>query len=124
MNQIPNRRARRAQLKAYGLLRAKEATSFFSPQRQEWYKKAREEGNRIHEMNEKANMDAIENQLQTILDKMKETWTELGYNEEEIALLEESWTLTVFKSKETFREDKKRSRELSKQANQLRSARK
>jgi hypothetical protein len=75
-------------------------------------------------MNEKANMDAIENQLQTILDKMKETWTELGYNEEEIALLEESWTLTVFKSKETFREDKKRSRELSKQANQLRLARK
>lgn len=124
MNQIPNRRARRAQLKAYGVLREKEKLSFFSPQRQEWYKKTREEGNRIHEMNEKANMDAIENQLQTILDKSKETWATMGYNEEEIALLEESWTLTAFKDKETYRADKKRARELSKQANQLRLARK
>jgi hypothetical protein len=55
---------------------------------------------------------------------MKETWVGLGYNEEEISLLEESWSLTAVKSKETYREDKKRSRELSKQANQLRSARK
>lgn len=124
MNQIPNRRARRAQLKSYGVLREKEKLSFFSPQRQEWYKKAKEEGKRIHEMNEKASMDAIENQLQTILDKMKETWSKLGYNEEEISLLEESWSLTAVKSKETYREDKKRSRELSKQASQLRSARK
>lgn len=124
MNNTPNRRSRRQMYKNAGMLKAKEQIGHFSPQKQEWYKKMKEEGEKIHEMNTRDAQDQIENQLQIILDRQKETWTELGYNEAEIALLEESWTLMAVKNKETYREDKKKSRELSKQANQLRLARK
>jgi len=124
MNNPPNRRERRNMYKNAGMLKAKEQLGTSSPVKQEWYKKMREEGERIHEMNMRNAQDQIENQLQIILDRQKETWTELGYNEAEIALLEESWTLMAVKDKETYREDKKKARELSKQANQLRLARK
>jgi hypothetical protein len=124
MNNTPNRRARRNMYKQAGMLKAKEQIGHFSPAKKEWYDKMREEGEKIHEMNTRNAQDQIENQLQIILDRQKETWTELGYNEAEIALLEESWTLMAVKDKETYREDKKKSRELSKQANQLRLARK
>jgi hypothetical protein len=124
MNNTPNRKARRNMYKQAGMLKAKEQIGHFSPEKKEWYKKMREEGEKIHEMNTRDAQDQIENQLQIILDRQKETWAELGYNEAEIALLEESWTLLAVKDKETYREDKKKSRELSKQANQLRLARK
>jgi hypothetical protein len=123
MNNAPNRRERRNMYKNAGMLKAKEQLGTSSPEKKEWYKKMREEGERIHEMNTRNAQDQIENQLQIILDRQKETWTELGYNEAEIALLEESWTLMAVKDKETYREDKKKSKELSKQANQLRLAR-
>ena len=123
MNNTPNRRERRAMYKQAGFLKAKNMFGYGSPQTEAWYDKTREDGKKIHEQNENAARDAAEHELQIRLDRQKELWTELGYNEVEIALLEESWVLMAVKSKDSYREDKKKSRELSKQANQLRSAR-
>lgn len=119
----PNRRQRRAIYKQAGYLKVKNMFGFGSPQARAWYDKCAKDGEMIHEQNTKAAMDQMENQLQIILDRQKETWTELGYNAEEILLLEESWSLMTVKNKETYREDKKKSRELSAKANQLRLAR-
>jgi hypothetical protein len=119
----PNRRQRRAIYKQAGYLKVKNMFGFGSPQARAWYDKCAKDGEMIHEQNTKAAMDQMENQLQIILDRQKETWTELGYNAEEILLLEESWSLMAVKNKETYREDKKKSRELSAKANQLRLAR-
>jgi hypothetical protein len=119
----PNRRQRRAIYKQAGYLKVKNMFGFGSPQARAWYDKCAKDGEMIHEQNTKAAMDQMENQLQVILDRQKETWTELGYNAEEILLLEESWSLMAVKSKDTYREDKKKSRELSAKANQLRLAR-
>jgi len=119
----PNRRQRRAIYKQAGYLKVKNMFGFGSPQARAWYDKCAKDGEMIHEQNTKNAMDQMENQLQIILDRQKELWAELGYNAEEILLLEESWSLMAVKNKETYREDKKKSRELSAKASQLRLAR-
>jgi hypothetical protein len=122
-NETPNRRQRRDMYKRAGYLKVKNMFGFGSPQARAWYDKCAKDGEMIHEQNTKNAMDQMENQLQIILDRQKELWTELGYNAEEILLLEESWSLMAVKNKETYREDKKKSRELSAKASQLRLAR-
>ena len=124
MNNTPNRRERRAMYKQAGFLKAKNMFGYGSPQTNALYEKTREDGKKIHEQNENAFRDAVEHQLQIKLDRQKETWSETGYNEAEIALLEESWILMASKNKDSYREDKKRSKELIKQVSQLRLARK
>jgi len=123
MNNTPNRRERRAMYKQAGFLKAKNMFGYGSPETNAWYEKTKEDGKKIHEQNENAARDAAEHTLQIRLDRQKELWTELGYNAEEILLLEESWSLMAVKSKDSYREDKKKSRELSAKANQLRLAR-
>jgi hypothetical protein len=109
--------------KRAGYLKVKNMFGFGSAQARAWYDKCAKDGEMIHEQNTKNAIDQMENQLQIILDRQKELWTELGYNAEEILLLEESWSLMAVKNKETYREDKKKSRELSAKASQLRLAR-
>ena len=123
MNNTPNRRERRAMYKQAGFLKAKNMFGYGSPETNAWYEKTKEDGKKIHEQNENAARDAAEHALQIRLDRQKELWSELGYNEAEIALLEESWILVAVKNKDSYREDKKKSKELSKQASQLRLAR-
>ena len=122
-NTTPNRRQRRDMYKRAGYLKVKNMFGFGSAQARAWYDKCAKDGEMIHEQNTKNAMDQMENQLQVILDRQKELWTELGYNAEEILLLEESWSLMAVKSKDSYREDKKKSRELSAKASQLRLAR-
>jgi hypothetical protein len=55
---------------------------------------------------------------------MKETWYEMGYNAEEISMLEEASVIHFAKNKETYREDKKQAKELIKKANQGLASRK
>ena len=111
-----SRSNKRAMYKQYGMLKEKSTWSRFSKNAIEWYDRMREEGNTTKESNEKRMNDDLENQLQVKLDAIKNTWKEIGYNEKEIKMLEEAWTITSFKLKETYKEDKKKARGLMKEA--------
>lgn len=111
-----SRRNRRAQMRAAGMLKVKNMYSFFSPQRQAWYKKMQEDGKAAHETHEKNVMDSIEEQLEAKLESQKETWKSIGYNEAEIEMLTEASSLLAVKDRENLRADKKRARQLMKDA--------
>jgi len=65
-----------------------------------------------------ANMDAVDKTKYEVLEdrqiKMTETWKGIGYNDEEIEMLKEAWSITAV-GKAT-RADKKERRELLKKA--------
>ena len=124
-NTTMSRRQRRQDLRRAKFLRIKNMFSFFSPQRQAWYKKVQEDGKAAHEINQKRSMDQIEEQLQIKLNSIKETWADIGYNEAEIALLEEAWVLTSVKDSDHVqrRLDKKESYRLMREARELYAAR-
>ncbi|MEN8835568.1 MAG: hypothetical protein ABF265_06055 [Polaribacter sp.] len=111
-----SRRSRRAQMKAAGMLRVKNTYSYFSGPRQAWYAKTQEDGKAAQEANEKRTNDSIEEQLQAKLNNLKETWAEIGYNSEEIEMLNEAFILLSVKNKDTLRSDKKEARKLMKDA--------
>jgi len=112
-----NRKNKRGMLKQYGMLKEKSTWSRFSEKAIDWYDRMRKEGNSTQEKNEKRMNEDLENQLQIKLDASKATWKEIGYNEKEIKMLEEAWTIGAFKFKETYREDKKKAKGLMKEAN-------
>lgn len=132
-----SRRQRRQDLRRANFLRIKNMFGFFSPQRQAWYKKVQEDGKAAHEMNQKRSMDQIEEQLELRLKGnydeetgkgfygLRNTWADLGYNEAEIALLEEAWVLTAVKDPDPVQRkaDKKESRRLMNEARELYAAR-
>ena len=117
------RRQRRYMLKERGILKQVAKLSFFNPVRTNLREQNMENGRKMHSQH----MDIVEQRngelLEAKLESMKNTWREIGYNDAEINLLEEAWALTVFKDSETYREDKKKSRQLMKEANTLRAAR-
>ena len=117
------RRQRRYMLKQNGILKRVSKLSFFNPTRTAIRNQNIEQGKKLHEQH----MDVLEQRtaarLETILENCKANWRVSGYNDQEIALLEEAWSLTVIKDRETYRADKKRSRELTRQAEQLRAER-
>ena len=110
-------------LKERGILKQVSKLSFFNPLRSNLRAQNMESGRKMHSQH----MDIVEQRngelLEAKLESMKNTWREIGYNDAEINLLEEAWALTVFKDSETYREDKKKSRQLMKEANTLRAAR-
>ena len=55
---------------------------------------------------------------------MKETWKSLGYNKSEIDKLEEAWSLSVIKDKETRKEDKKKIKQLQREVQESFQSRK
>lgn len=111
-----SRRQRRGQFRAAGYLKIKNMFGRFSPQRKAWYDKIAADGKEAHQTHVNRTQDDVESQLQTKLDSIKNTWIEIGYNEDEIKLLEEAWLLTTVKNKETLRQDKKESKKLIKEA--------
>ena len=111
-----SRKQRRGQFRAAGYLKIKNMFGRFSEQGKAWYNKMAEDGRAAHEANVNRVNDSIGDQLQTKLNSLKETWKEIGYNDSEIKLLEEAWSLTVIKDKDTYRKDKKDARKLQKEA--------
>lgn len=111
-----SRKQRRSQMREAGMLRVKNMYGFFSEQRQAWYNKMREAGIEAHEAHQKRVMDSIEEQLETKLNSQKETWKEIGYNEAEIEMLTEASALLTVKDRENLRADKKKARQLMKDA--------
>lgn len=117
-----SRRQRRAQFRAMGYLKIKNMFGRFSEPGQAWYNKMQEAGKEAHEANVRRNLDATENALQTKANELKKTWASIGYNDAEIAMLEEAFFTLSIKNKATRREDKKAARKLMKDAsNSLKS---
>jgi pyruvate kinase len=113
MQNIPNRRERRAAMKYQGMLKAKSKLPF-----KEWMKMTSESikaGKEIHA----ANVDAIDKkltqQLEDIDAKNVEKWTEEGYTKKEIEKLREASAILAVRYKETWQEDKKVARRLMKE---------
>lgn len=96
----------------------------FSEQGIAWHNKMAEDGRAMESANENRRLDSIEEQLTASLNKLKVNWATIGYNTEEIAKLEEAWTLTAIKDSETYRADKKQANVLRKEAQQSLLARK
>lgn len=119
----PSRRQRRSQLAAMGYLKIKNMYSPLNGPGEAWYDKTRNDGNQAHEAFLNRVQDDIENQLQIKVNGLKESWKEQGYNDTEIKMLEEAWILVNIKNKLTYKEDKKKSVDLQKQARESLNAR-
>lgn len=113
MNNIPNRRDRRAAMRYQGILRQKTKFSF-----SQWLNFTREsikQGKEIFEANRDAMEKSIGEQLEAKELAVIENWKEQGYNEEEIVRLREAWATLTIKDKETWHKDKKEARKILKE---------
>lgn len=119
-----SRRQRRQEFRNAGFLKIKNQFGRYSSQGKAWYDKMREDGTAAFDANTNRVNDDIENQLQTKLNGLKETWESTGYNAEEILKLEEAWTIQTIKDKDTLKEDKKKVKSLRKEVQESFSARK
>ena len=118
--------ARQNRRKTYGrvgLLKAKNQWGRFSEKGIAWASLKQEEGRDFHEKELNRINDKLEEQLAVKLEALKITWKDLGYNQEEIDILEEAFGLANVTFKETKAEDRKRAKKLNKQANNSRKAR-
>ncbi len=118
-----SRRQRRENYRRAGFLRIKNTYNFFSEVMRNWYARTAEEGRRLHEAQTKMVQEQIEEALQIRLNKSKETWAELGYNEAEMSMLEEAFALRSVKTRETLTADRKKAKQLEKEAYKLKQAR-
>ena len=86
-----------------------------------------ENGRKLHQQHldaiEKRNHEMLERKLEGFTNEdgehvsgLKDTWREIGYNDKEINMLEEAWALSIVKDRETYQEDKKKRRQLVKEA--------
>jgi hypothetical protein len=118
------RKQKRQQFRQAGFLKIKNMFGRFSEQGIAWYTKMAEDGKESERINEKRRLDSIEEQLMSKLNILKETWESFGYNSDEISKLEEAWTITAIKDKDTYRADKKQANVLRREAQQSLAARK
>lgn len=112
-----NRRNKRGMYRQAGFLKIKNTFAFGGEIRNSWYAKTIGEGREFHNQLVQRTQESIENQIQTILNSAKETWTKVGFNEAEIKMLEEAYSLTEVKQRETLTSDRKLAKKLLKQAN-------
>jgi hypothetical protein len=110
-------------LRQNGTLRVLKTLGYNHPAVKEYKRQQAETGRKIHQQNLDRNEQLTATRLEAALMGCKSTWYAIGYNQEEVALLEEAWALTTVKDKETYRADKKKARELQKQAQASRAAR-
>lgn len=122
--EIPNRRARRFRLKQQGVLRYLSKLSFFDPIRANFRAENMRTGQRIQEIRRAQNEKLWEEFYEEKLASMKETWYDLGYNTEEVKMLEEASAIRFTSTKESYRQDKKEALALTKKAAESRASRK
>ena len=110
-----NRRQRRHMLKQQGVLRYLSNMNFLGEVRSNFRKQNIENGRKLHQQNLDANDKVNHAMLEARLEDMKTTWKSIGYNKSEINKLEEAWSLSVVKDKESMKEDKKAIKKLRKE---------
>ena len=121
MNNIPNRRERRAAMKHAGILKQKRHLPY-----KEWLsltKEISQRGNDIHQQNLEERDKKIGEYLEDKESNAIGFWKEDGYNDKEIKMLREAWAIYAVKDKETWHQDKRTARKLMKEAADLRNKR-
>lgn len=111
-----SRRQRRLDLKRANMLKIKNTFGFFTPQRTAWRSKMAADGKQAFEAYSNKVNDSIGDQLQSKVNELKKTWESIGYNDTEISMLEEAFSISSIKNKSTLREDKRAAKELMKSA--------
>lgn len=101
------RRQRRLMLRQQRVLRYLSRYAPMSELRTNFRLQNLENGRMIHQRNVDANEKRQHAALEARLESLKATWESIGYNSSEIEKLEEAWSLSVIKNKETRKEDKK-----------------
>ena len=119
-----NRRQRRHMLKQQGVLRYLSNMNFLGEVRSKFRAQNIENGRKLHQQNldamDRVNHAALEDKLKS----MKEAWGSMGYNKSEIDKLEEAWSLSVVKDKESIKEDKKAIKKLQREVQESFQSRK
>lgn len=108
----PNRRQRRAYLKQQGLIKALAKMPYFGEVRSKVRSENKAYGEKLHAENTRRIEELNATRLEAALDLAKNSWKKQGYNATEMELLEEAWVLNAIKNKETYREDKKKRKQL------------
>lgn len=131
---LTSRKQRRYMMKQRGILRYISKLPFLGETRSRIRQENIENGRKLHQMHldriEQANAERLERILEGYTNEegekvpgLKDNWKEQGYNQKEIDMLEEAWSLSVIKDKETYQADKKKRRALQKEAKASRDAR-
>jgi hypothetical protein len=119
-----NRRQRRHMMKQQGVLKYLSNMNFLGEVRSNFRKQNIENGKKIHQQNLDANDKVNHSMLEAKLESMKTTWKSMGYNKSEIDKLEEAWSLSAVKDKESRKEDKKAIKKLQKEVRESFQSRK
>ena len=102
-------------MRQQGVLKYLSKLNFLGEVRSNFRAQNIENGRKLHQQNLDANDKVNHSMLEAKLDAMKTTWNSMGYNKSEIDKLEEAWSLTVVKDKETRKEDKKTMKKLQRE---------
>ena len=119
-----NRRQRRHMMRQQGVLKYLSKLPFLGEVRSNFRAQNMENGRKIHQQNLDANDKVNHSMLESKLEDMKATWKSIGYNKSEIDKLEEAWSLSVIKDKETRKEDKKTIKKLQREVQESFQSRK
>jgi len=119
-----NRRQRRHMMRQQGILKYLSKLDFLGEVRSNFRTQNMENGRKLHQQNIDANDKVNHSMLEAKLESMKETWKSIGYNKSEIDKLEEAWSLTVVKDKESRKEDKKKVKKLQREVQESFQSRK
>ena len=130
------RRQRRYMLKQQGVLRYISKLNFLGETKSAIRRENQENGRKLHQQHldtqEKLNAERLERKLEGYTNEegervtgLKDTWKSIGYNDKEIALLEEAWAISVVRDKSSDRKaDKKKIKELHREAQKFFASRK
>lgn len=118
-----SRRQRREMLRQNGILKVISKMNFLGETRSKIRQQNMEQGRKMMQARADQNDKLNAERLEATLERMKETWASIGYNDAEMTMLEEAWSIMVVKDMETYKEDKKRARQLTSEAQASRAAR-
>lgn len=120
----PNRRVRRSMLRENGILKTLKKLGYHHPAYKAFKAETAEAGRKIHEAHQERRDAATATRLEAVLLSCKSTWFGMGYNQEEVTMLEEAWAMMAVKDRENYKANKKAARELQKAAAASMAARK
>lgn len=112
---VPNRRMRRMQMRASGILRIKNMFDYNTEVGRNYRAQQQESGRKLMQQTQDRMDQSITEQSMIRMEKLKSNWKDSGYSSEEITMLEEAYALMDVKIWETYREDRKRAKQLLKE---------
>jgi len=114
--QTNSRKQRRLYAQKAGFLQVKNMFGKNSEEGRAWYDKMAADGKEAHDIHTNNMNDKLEHEQQLRLNIAKENWKVTGYDETEIAMLEEAFSIDTIKNKETFQADRKEVKRLRRTA--------